>query len=602
MPHDPLLTLVTLPMILGLVCLVLPEKARSLIKIAALLVTGSSFALSLSVFLSKKPVVYTLGSGTLLIADNLSAFIALGISFFALVVTIYSCGFIQKSFGRYFGYTLMTLGAALGVALSNNIIAVLVFWGFMAALLYLLVSMRSTDRASAAAKKALIIIGGTDTLMIFGIGILWTMTGSFSIDRIHLPLNSLMSYLAFLSIAIACFAKAGAVPFHSWLPDVAEDALTPVSAYLPASLDKFLGIYLLARTSLNLFEMSRISNFILLAVGSVTIIMAVMMALVQHDLKRLLGYHAVSQVGYMVLGIGTGSAIGIAGALFHMLNNTIYKTCLFMGGGAVEMRTQTTDLSKLGGLSKFMPVTFACFLVASLSISGIPPFNGFVSKWMIYQGIVGLASAKNPMWIIWLLCAMFGSALTIASFMKLLHAVFLGRSDKKFHNVVEAGFPMLLPMVILAALCLIFGVFSFVLPLPLLIIPAVPGALVFIGLWTPIIATILIIIGISVGIFSYGLFKTAKFRTVKAFIGGEDPDTLMRISGTEFYDTIKDAKGLNQIYRKEADGSLDIYNIFKRIIFFLMDKFQRLHNGILPTYMVWCLLGMVAMFLILFFR
>jgi len=593
---------VVLPVISGLFCLILPDRARAVIKLFALSVTAFSFVLSIVVFTGKRPASYMLGPGPFLIADNLSAFITMAVAFFALLVTIYSCGFIQKNFGRYFGYTLMALGAALGVALSNNMIALLVFWGFMAAILYLLVSIKGTDRAASSAKKALIMIGGTDAIMIFGIGILWKMTGSFAMDKVHLPLNGFLPYLAFLSIAIACFAKSGAVPLHSWLPDVAEDALTPVSAYLPASLDKLLGIYLLARASINLFEMSPVSNFILLAVGSITIILAVMMALVQHDFKKLLGYHAVSQVGYMVLGIGTGSAIGIAGALFHMINNAVYKACLFMGAGAVEKRTDTTDLSKLGGLSKFMPVTFACFLIASLSISGIPPFNGFVSKWMIYQSIIELGSRNNPMWIIWLSCAMFGSALTIASFMKLLHAVFMGRMDRGLNNIKEVGFAMLIPMAALAVICPVFGIFSFSLPLPLFIIPSLPAPIAFIGTWAPVAATVLIGVGIVAGILLYWMFRTAKFRVTETFIGGEDPDKLERVSGTEFYNTVKDINGLKQIYGKEDAGSLDIYNISKAAILFFTDRFQRLHNGILPTYMVWCLLGMVLMFLALFLR
>ena len=120
-------------------------------------------------------------------------------------------------------------------------------------------------------------------------------------------------------------------------------------------------------------------SILLLVIGSFTIIAAVLGALVQHNLKKLLSFHAVSQVGYMVLGIGTGLPIGIAGGLFHMLNNAIYKCCLFLAGGAVEKKTGTTELSQLGGLARFMPLTFTAALVASLSISGVPPFNGFRS-------------------------------------------------------------------------------------------------------------------------------------------------------------------------------------------------------------------------------
>ena len=177
--------------------------------------------------------------------------------------------------------------------------------------------------------------------------------------------------------------------------------------------------------------MSAAMNTFLMAIGSLTIVCAVMMALVQHDLKRLLGYHAVSQVGYMVLGIGTGNPIGIAGGIFHMLNHAIYKSCLFLSAGAVEKKTGTTDLDKLGGLSKTMPVVYVAFLIASLAISGVPPLNGFASKWMIYQGIIETGRQGSHLWILWLMAAMFGSALTLASFMKLVHAVFLGQPSSE---------------------------------------------------------------------------------------------------------------------------------------------------------------------------
>ena len=602
MPHNPLLLLALVPIAAGILCLPLPDKLKNIIKALALSVTSAALAGSIFVFM-KKPLCWQSGPYMIFIADNLAAFIGIGIAIFAFLVTIYSFGFVDKAFGRYFGYILITLGSSFGAAFANDLIVFLVAWGILAVMLYLLVNMQGTDRAAASSKKALIIIGGTDAIMVFGVCLIWYMTGIFSIDKIHIPLKSSLSYIAYLSLAIAGFAKAGAMPFHSWLPDVAEDGPTTVTAYLPASLDKLLGIYLLARASLTLFVMTNISNFILALVGSVTIILAVMIALVQHDLKRLLGYHAVSQVGYMILGIGTGNPIGIAGGLFHMVNNTVYKSCLFLSGGNVEKKTGTTSLSKLGGLAKYMPVTFACFKVASLSISGIPPFNGFVSKWMIYQGIIESANGKSPFWIVWLVCAMFGSALTIASFMKLIHAIFLGRPSKDLRDLKEAPLSMTFPIIVLAAICFIFGVFAFVIPLPMFIAPSLGISMIYLGLWSPVIATILIIIGIIASLFIYLALKPAQnFRTVASFVGGEEPAALERVAGTEFYDTIKDIKLFGAFYKKEEEGSLDIYAQTKNGISFFTKILQYMHNGILPTYMVWCLLGMIGMFFILFFK
>ncbi len=175
---------------------------------------------------------------------------------------------------------------------------------------------------------------------------------TMQMDSIRLELNNGLLGVAYVCIAIAAFAKAGAMPFHSWIPDCAKSAPIVVTAYLPASLDKLLGIYLLTRLSIDLFIMSPWVNIFLMSIGAFTIIAAVMMALVQHNLKRLLGYHAVSQVGYMVLGIGTGNPLCIAGGLFHMLNHAVYKSCLFFSAGNVESQAKTTQLDELGGLAR----------------------------------------------------------------------------------------------------------------------------------------------------------------------------------------------------------------------------------------------------------
>ena len=593
--------MVAVPITAGFLCLGVPDRLRAVPKLVAFVVTLAVCAAAVFVFINK-PSLSQYGASVVFLADNLSAFIGAAIAFFALLITVYSFAFIGKSYGRYFGYVLMTLGASLGVAYANDLIVMLVFWGFLASMLYLLVNIEGTPKAAAAAKKALVIIGGTDAIMIFGIALIWALCGTFAMDKVRLSLSGVFSYLAYFSLAIAALAKAGAMPFHSWLPDVAEEGPASVTAYLPASLDKLLGIYLLARISLDLFVANAVTNTVLIIVGAVTIVLAVVIALVQHNLKRLLGYHAVSQVGYMVLGIGTANPIGIAGALFHMLNNAIYKSCLFLAAGAVEKQARTQDLDNLGGLAKYMPLTFIAFLVASLSISGIPPFNGFVSKWMVYQGIIETGSAKGSLWIVWLSCAMFGSALTIASFMKLLHAVFLGRPSEGMKDIKEVGFLMTFPMGILAALCFIFGVLAFRIPLPVFIMPATGLQPFYLGTWSPILATALVAVGIVLGLLVYITLMPKKLRTVDQFVGGEDPEKLPRISGTDFYNTIKELAGLKAVYKAEEAGGLDIYTVSRKPVYAMTRFLQRLHNGVLPTYMVWCLLGMIGMFVFLFFR
>ncbi len=541
--------------------------------------------------------------------DNLSMFVAIFIVFFSVLTTIYSFGFMRrrKALFLYYLYILLTFLASLGAVFANNLIVFILFWGFLGLLLYLLTEFGEKERTSATAKKSFIIIGGTDAFMLIGLAFIWHIAGSFDIDKINIALNSKMAVLAYLCLAVGAFAKAGVMPFHTWVPDVAEDAPTPVTAFLPASLDKLLGIYFLARISLDIFQMNQPMNTFLMIIGSFTVVAAVMMALVQHDLKRLLGYHAVSQVGYMVIGIGTGNPVGIAGGLFHMLNNAIYKSCLFLSGGAVEKKAGTTDLQKLGGFARVMPVTFVAFLVAAFAISGVPPFNGFVSKWMVYQGVIDTAQSGSRLWIIWLAAAMFGSALTLASFMKLLHAVFLGQPSREqaprinSRVIGETSPTMWIPQVILAFLCILFGVFAYSVPLKIFIFPSLNADIGFAGFWQPGVATFLIIAGIAVGFLIYLLSRGMKTRETQIFTGGEILKEYpnMRLSGADFYNTIQDIGILKLIYKLAERKAFDIYNVGVNITLGLNRVLRYIHNGVLPTYLAWCLLGMIVLFFVL---
>ena len=541
--------------------------------------------------------------GVLFKFNYFSFFVGTFIVFFTLLILVYSLGAMrgQKGLARYYFYILLTALVSLGAVFANHLIVFLVFWGFLGLLLYLLIGFGKKERTSQTGKKTLIIVGGTDALMILGVAIVWKLTGSWRMDVIHIALTTPTAVVAYLCFAAAAFAKAGAMPFHTWIPDTAEDAPTSVTAFLPAALDKLLGIYFLVRVSLDLFQMSAGMNTFLMAMGSLTIVCAVMMALVQHDLKRLLGYHAVSQVGYMVLGIGTGNPVGIAGGVFHMLNNAIYKSCLFLSAGAVEKKTGTTDLDKLGGLAKTMPVIYIAFLIASLAISGVPPLNGFASKWMIYLGIIETGRQGSPLWILWLIAAMFGSALTLASFMKLVHAVFLGQSSLEKPSKDKTPMTMGFPIVLLAGLCVLFGVFARQIPLGVFVLPSLKQNVVFSGTWNAGMATVLILLGLLVGFVIYLLGMAGKSRTTAPFIGGEDlkQHLEMRMSGTEFYRTIQDMRGLKGIYALAQKKVFDIYEMGIKGTQGLYKMVSYFHNGILPTYLSWCLLGMLVLFYVL---
>lgn len=531
---------------------------------------------------------------------NSGAFLAA--SFFALLITLYSFKFMKgnERLGEYYGYILITIGAAAGALFANDYFTLLSFWGVLGATLYMLIGIGGPNAASAA-KKTFIIVGGSDALMIFGIGTVWLMTRSLQIGIFPITMYGWLPAVAFLSLLAAALAKAGAMPLHTWIPACAESAPIPVTAYLPASLDKLLGIYLLFRMCTDIFQVTPNSpvSILLLAIGSFTIIAGVMAALVQHNIRKLLSYHAVSQVGYMVLGIGTALPVGMAGALFHMLNHTIYKSCLFLSGGSVEKAAGTDELDDLGNLGKFMPMTFISAAVAALSISGVPPFNGFFSKWMIYQGVIDL-SGTSHLWIIWLCAAMFGSALTLASFVKLIHAVFLGQGSGDGPKIKEVPWSMWLPTAFLAALCLIFGVFAASIPLAMFILPSVKGVM-YSGFWDPGLATILIFIGLLAGLLIYWFGRKRSAVIRPAYIGGELlEETSVKVRGSGFYNTIRDYGPLNIIYNFAERKLFDIYDLGSGLVNALYDVFGFLHNGLLHTYIAWMFLGFAVLILFIF--
>ncbi len=582
-----LLQPILISILAGIFILLIPRRFRRVIEGFSMITALYLFAASIKIF-AQSPV-----HAGFLYVDGLSRFIVLGIGLFGALVTLYSLRFMStyKDVSTYYTYIIWTIGLSILAAVSNNIIVLLAAWGFLGLTLYMLINVAGPGAANIS-KKTFIIIGGSDSLMIMGFAIVWLITGDLNLSNIKIAIDNSLSFWAFLLIAIGAFAKAGAMPFHTWIPDTAKEAPIPVTAFLPASLDKLLGIYLLARLVLNVFILNSFSYALLMVVGAVTIIAAVMMALVQHDFKKLLGYHAVSQVGYMVLGLGTGNPIGIAGGLFHMLNHAIYKCCLFLSGGNVEHKTKTSDLDSLGGLAKVMPITFFTTLVSAFAISGIPPLNGFVSKWMVYQALVEKGKDGGGLWIFCIVAAVFGSGLTLASFLKLIHAVFLGKAKENGRrNEVSAS--MWIPPVVLAALCIIFGIFAYIIPLKHLIVPALPDNLVFIGTWPSIKATLFLIIGLGVGLLIYlsGNFKGV--RETASYIGGEEVTKDMRVSGTEFYNTIKEFPILKGLYIKAEKKAFDIYDQAKGIVFFFIRIFKYLHNGVLPTYLGWCLLGML---------
>jgi formate hydrogenlyase subunit 3/multisubunit Na+/H+ antiporter MnhD subunit len=460
------ISIILIPILAGLLLLMFPLRFRVFKGALALLVTLFTCFLAVVIY-SGATTVPQAGSWTGMAGlqsspDNLSRLIILFMALLSMLIAVYSLAYKGQTMRNFHAWFLVTLGFSFGAVLANNLLLFLVCWGILGITLYLLVNGNS-EAESATAKKTLVMIGASDGIMILGVAIIWRITGTLNMDEISLGTTDAVRVIAFLSLLAGSFTKAGAFPFHTWIPDYAEHAPSTSSAFLPASLDKLLGIYFLARITTGLFTPGEWMRLIILSIGVITIITSVLMALVQHNYKRLLGFHAVSQVGYMVVGFGLGSVIGIAGGLFHMINHAIYKSGLFLTAGAIEQQTGKAELDEVGGLSKVMPFTFVTTLVFALSISGIPPFNGFASKWMIYQGIIDFghgAGIASRLWVIWLGLAVLGSALTLASFIKFTGGIFMGRQRDDLSKVTEVSPVMWIPAAILALICIGFGVFA----------------------------------------------------------------------------------------------------------------------------------------------
>lgn len=594
--QELLLLQILLPLAFGVAALFVAKKWRGPFALVATAVN-----LAIAALLFKSNITYTapwagFGFEFILRTYQFSGFIMAAAACFGILVTLYSTVFMKdkEASNQFYAYLLISLAMVNGAVLADNLVAMLFCWE---GLLLTLFGMIAIGRKGAfkSATKAFVIVGISDLCMMGGIALAGYLAGTLQISKISLDIAGLGG-LAFILLMIGAISKAGSMPFHSWIPDAALDAPLPFMAILPASLEKLLGIYFLARISLDMFKLDPHSwvSMVMMIVGAITILLAVMMALIQKDYKRLLSYHAISQVGYMILGIGTLVPVGIVGGLFHMINHAMYKSCLFLTGGSVEKQAGTTDLAKLGGLWKKMPVTLTCFLVAAASISGVPPFNGFFSKELVYDG------ALERGWIFYA-AAILGSFLTAASFLKLGHSAYFGKISKENEGVKEAPVQMLVPMIVIAGLCVLFGLWNS-LPLSNLIQPILGSRLE----------------GHNYGGFHFNPFLVGMtiFVLIAAFVN-HFIGTKISGSGLGAADHIHHAPGLSDLYDKAEKRLFDPYDIVLKIVgwvskiawsvdrgidwvynvfsvnaaFAVSNSIRFFHNGSYARYIVWSLAG-----------
>lgn len=611
MTPQTLLWPILLPAVAAVLTILVPRHVRPVREILATVSAAAVLVLGFLLFSAKSLVFEAswLGPGIefRLRLFHFSSFILLGLAGFLFLIVLYSTVKMKNAprIREYYAYIFLAAALANGAVLADNFILLIFFWEGLLIAMYGLITMGGKPTSNRTAVKSLLISGFCDFCLILGIGILWHLTGSLTMSAVSvLPEGPAVA--AFVLMMIGAVGKAGAMPFHTWIPDASQDAPVSFMAFMPAAFEKLLGIYLLARITLDFFKLQPGSSLsiLLMIVGAATIVLAVMMALIQKDLKKLLSFHAVSQVGYMILGIGTAIPVGIAGGIFHMINHAMYKSGLFLSAGSVEHRMGTTELKKLGGLRKQMPITAFGFVVCALAISGVWPLNGFVSKEMIFHG------ALDSGYTIFAVAAWIGAILTFASFLKAGHSVFFGERNPDVPKVKESSIPILIPIVILALLCILFGVYN-KLPLNSFITPILAGhapieqldftshALDLMNLVALISIACLLI---ALALHFYGFKKAGN----KAHLASEPVHNLPGIR--KLYDLaearvfdlyeqgIKFLFGLSTALFRMVDRPLDF--VYEKSVTAAGDRFtgllRKAHNGHYANYLAWCLGGLVV--------
>jgi len=418
--------------------------------------------------------------GIFMVMDGFAIYLLLIINIVGFLSAFYSISYITKFTGENNYYTLFCLMVAgmNGVVLSGDLFNIYVFLEIAAISSYALVAFGIEKEELEASFKYQVLGCVSSMFILLSIGIIYWGTSTLNIADVSRLMRSgktgEMVTFAQILLLSGFGLKAAMIPFHAWLPDAHSSAPSPISSMLSGVLIKAIGAYLIIRLFFNMFELTYNVSLVITVIGTLSMVVGVLLAIGQWDIKRLLAYHSISQMGYVVLGVGVGmmvlsrkgsvsvAELSIAGGLFHLFNHAVFKGLLFLNAGAVEYETGIRDMKKLGGLSDKMPVTASTSLSASMAISGIPPFNGFFSKLVI---IIAVVQARY--YVLGIL-AVFVSIITLASFLKVQRFTFFNKKGENWNSegilIKEVPFTMCFSMICMAVLCLL---------LSLLIIPSI---------------------------------------------------------------------------------------------------------------------------------
>jgi len=481
--------LVAIPLFAAFICPAvgrISTTARNVWVMGAMLLTAAvAFILAFTVFTSGT-VIYVFGASAANLAvpldsggipiriiftiDPMSAFMDIICAIAGVSVLMYSMSSESKNTNLegYYALFLLMITGVFGMVSTGDIFNFFVFLEILSLASAGIIAYRiDGGLAVEAALKYFILSTLGAILILFAIGIYYGQYNALNIAMIAQRMQfTMLDRIALVFLVAALAMKCGAVPMHFWTPDAYSMAPASVTAFLVvASQASLYGLFRVVFTLYNVTLNCLVVGWIIIILGILSMVIGVTMAIPQKDVKRLMAYHAISQTGYMLLGVGVGLAVlgnaalssafgftAMEGGIFHIFNHAMYKGLLFLTAGAIFYRIGTRDLNKMGGLGHNMKYTMIFFVIGALAIAGIPPFNGFASKLMIYESVY----LFNPLLAI---IAMVVSILTLASFVKVFHAIFMGPKLPEYAGVKEAPFTMLLAMGILAAIVILVGLF-----------------------------------------------------------------------------------------------------------------------------------------------
>ncbi|WP_461862875.1 proton-conducting transporter transmembrane domain-containing protein [Thermococcus sp.] len=459
----------------------LGEKARSA---WAVLVSALTLAVASKVFYdvwsTKQLLVYTLGDTTplgkgvgfpiriLWEVDLFGALLALIVAFVAFMAIIYSLEYMKHDTGLEKYYTLITvleLGM-LGIVITGDLFNFYVFLEIMSIASYALVAFRNDTWEGIEAGIKYMFVGSlASSFILLGIALLYGQYGTLTMSYLAVKIGQNPTFVGKAALGFfigGLLFKSGAVPVHMWLADAHPAAPSSISAMLSGLVIKVGGIYALTRIAFSIYGTSiniKTVGWIIILFGCATLIVGNAMAVIQTDMKRLFAFSSVGQIGYILLGIGIGLAaygtkvgdIALAGAVYHIVNHALMKALLFLVAGAVLHQIGTKNLNELSGLAKRMPFTSFAFLIGAAAIIGLPPLNGFASKWLIYES----SALFNPFLAA---VAVIGTAFCTAAYIRVLFT-FFGRPSEVVDNAEEPGKAMMLPMLVLIVAIILMGLF-----------------------------------------------------------------------------------------------------------------------------------------------